>query len=59
MAEVIRDALERELSHGTDRATRWGRALSAIGKFRDRDSATDAAERHDDYLTEIYEEGLR
>lgn len=59
MAEVIREALDRELSHGSSRSELWERALSVAGKYRDKDGATDVAERHDDYLAEIYEEELR
>jgi hypothetical protein len=58
MAEVIRDALDRELQT-SDRKALWERALSVVGKFRDIDGATDVSERHDDYLAEIYEEDLR
>lgn len=57
LAEVVRQALDHELQ--SERRSAWKRALSAVGGFRDKDGATDVAERHDDYLAEIYEEDLR
>jgi hypothetical protein len=59
MAEVIRQALDRELRSGSDRTERWRRALSVVGKFHDIEGKTDVSERHDDYLADIYEEDLR
>lgn len=58
LAEVVREALDHELQ-GESRNARWERALSVIGKFRDPQGPGDVAERHDDYLAEIYEEDLR
>ena len=58
MAEVIREALDHELGQ-PERSDRWGRALAAVGKFRDLEGATDVSARHDDYLAEVYEEDLR
>jgi len=58
IAEVIRDALDR-LPDRDDRAERWARALAVIGTGHDIEGKTDVAERHDEYLADIYEEDLR
>lgn len=58
VAEVIRDALER-LPDRDDRAERWARALAAVGTGHDIEGKTDVAERHDEYLADIYDEDLR
>ncbi len=47
--------------HGVDlliaedeRKSRWDRLMQAVGSCRDVHRACDVAERHDEYLTEIY-----
>jgi Arc/MetJ-type ribon-helix-helix transcriptional regulator len=59
MAKVIRDAVDR-LPDRDDRAERFARALEAIraGSFHDVEGKTDVAERHDEYLADIYEQDL-
>lgn len=52
MAEIIRQALERELGIG-ERAEARERMIRAIGGFRS--GLHDVSERHDDYLVEAYE----
>ena len=60
MAEVIREAVDLLPDRG-DRTARWERALEAIrgSRFRDVEGKTDVAERHDEYLADIYEQDLR
>ena len=55
VAAVIRQAVDGLLQTTTDsRAERYSLASSLVGKFADRDSATDVATHHDDYLEESY-----
>jgi hypothetical protein len=55
MATLIREAVDRTLAD--DDAIRLRkRALAMAGGFRDREGATDVAERHDDYLAEAFED---
>jgi len=60
MAEVIREAVDR-LAEGDDRAGRFTRALEAVraGRGHDIEGKDDVAERHDEYLTDIYADDLR
>jgi Arc/MetJ-type ribon-helix-helix transcriptional regulator len=58
MAEVIREAVDR-LPDRNDRAERFARALAVAGTGHDIDGKTDVAERHDEYLADIYEQDLR
>lgn len=60
MASLVRSAVD-ELLLGEDLETRWERAMSVVGKFRDRDGATDVSERHDEYFVEaiLSDERLR
>lgn len=59
MAKVIREAIDR-LPERDDRAERFARALEVIraGGFHDVEGKTDVAERHDEHLADIYEQGL-
>jgi hypothetical protein len=55
MATLIREAVDRTLAD--DDAIRLRkRARAMAGGFRDREGATDVAERHDDYLAEAFED---
>lgn len=47
------DLVLAEQAHPT-REEQWRRALEVVGRFSDVEGATDVAERHDDYLDEIY-----
>jgi hypothetical protein len=58
MATVIREAVD-ELLDGDDYQARVRRALAAVGKFRDREGATDLGVNHDKYLAEAYEDWRR
>jgi hypothetical protein len=58
MAEVIRGAIDL-LPDRDDRAERFARALAVAGVGRDVEGKTDVAERHDEYLADIYEADLR
>jgi Arc/MetJ-type ribon-helix-helix transcriptional regulator len=53
MAALVRDGVERVLAE-QDREELWGRALSVVGKYRDREGARDVAENHDGYLEAGY-----
>lgn len=53
MAELIRQAVREMLENSTDRERRR-RSLNVVGQFRSGHS--DIAERHDDYLAEVYGE---
>lgn len=53
MAALVREAVDRGLRHD-EIAARRARALSVIGRFRDKDGATDVSVRHDDYLAEAF-----
>jgi Ribbon-helix-helix protein, copG family len=55
LASVIRESVDRTLEQD-DRAVLWERAFAVIGKYRDKDGATDVAERHDDYLADAYQD---
>jgi len=57
MAEVIREAVER-LPERDDRAERWARARSVLGRFRDIEGRTDVSVRHDEYLAQAIEAEL-
>jgi hypothetical protein len=58
LAAVIRDAVDRALEQ-ENRAALWERAFEVVGKYRDREGATDVSERHDDYVVEAYEDWRR
>jgi len=53
MAALVRDGVERVLAE-QDREELWRRALSVVGKYRDREGARDVAENHDRYLEDAY-----
>lgn len=53
MAALIREGVDRTLE-GDERALMWEGALSVLGKYTDRDGATDVAEEHDRYLDDAY-----
>ncbi|MGE5226776.1 MAG: ribbon-helix-helix protein, CopG family [Planctomycetaceae bacterium] len=57
MAKVSREAIDR-LPERDDRAERFARALEVIraGGFRDVEGKTEIAERHDEFLADIYEQ---
>ena len=52
MAALIREAVDELVSRGSERDVRWERAMSVVGKYRDREGATDVAENHDRYFAE-------
>jgi hypothetical protein len=58
MATVVREAIDQVLE-GDEYQARVRRALSAIGKYRDREGATDVAVNHDKYLADAYEDWRR
>jgi post-segregation antitoxin (ccd killing protein) len=58
IAALIREAVDRSLA-GDDRERRWELAMSVVGKYRDRDGATDVSTRHDDYFADAIEERWR
>lgn len=55
MAALIREGVERTLEQ-EERAALWERAFTVVGKYRDKDGATDVSERHDDYLADAYQD---
>lgn len=57
IAQVVREAVDAQL-RASDREARWSAAESFIGKFADREGATDVALRHDHYLALAFEEDL-
>ena len=59
MAALIRESVERILRDGSDHDRKWERALATVGRFRDRKSAPDVAEKHDAYLEEAYRDWRR
>jgi hypothetical protein len=58
MAEVIRELIDRA-PEGDDRAERFARAIAVAGTGHDIEGKTDVAERHDEYLADIYFRDLR
>jgi Arc/MetJ-type ribon-helix-helix transcriptional regulator len=59
MAALVREAVDRMIERDDDREERWRRALSVVGKYRDKEGATDVAVNHDKYLAEAYEDWRR
>lgn len=56
VAALVRQAVDGLLeSQEEDRSDRWSRAASLIGRFEDREAATDLAEEHDEYLEDAFE----
>lgn len=53
MAALIREAVDRTYG-GADEEARWRRALDAIGGFRS--DRSDVSERHDDALTDAFDQ---
>ncbi len=53
MAELIRQGVDRILEE-QERAEKWRRASALLGRYTDRDGATDVSVNHDKYLDEIY-----
>jgi post-segregation antitoxin (ccd killing protein) len=51
VAELVRRAIDKSLEE-TERDEQWRRASALVGRYRD--SAEDLAERHDDYLDDVY-----
>ena len=58
VAALIRDSVDHALER-EDRAALWERAFEVIGKYGDREGATDVSEGHDDYLVEAYDDWRR
>ena len=58
MAAVIRELIDRAPDRD-DRAERFARALAAAGTGHDIEGRSDVAERHDEYLADIYYQDLR
>jgi len=54
MAALIREAVDRIAGEGSNEDEKWERAMAAVGKFRDKDGATNVGEEHDRYLEEAY-----
>ncbi len=55
MAEMIRRYVDRGLKEeATERGRLYARAADLIGRFPDREGATDLAEEHDRYLDEAF-----
>jgi hypothetical protein len=56
VAELVRRSVDRALREEAGKpAARYENAARLIGAFHDRDSATDLAKRHDDYLRDAFE----
>ena len=55
MAALIRAAVDQYVSTGSDLEARWERALSVLGRYRDKEGATDVAVEHDRYLDEAFD----
>ena len=56
MAEVIRRFIDRGLEEERPtRAEQYDRARQLVGRFEDREGATDLAEAHDAYLDPAFE----
>jgi hypothetical protein len=58
VAELVRRGVDLYLRQceGPSEDELWERSFKAIGRFSDREGATDVAENHDRYLDEIYGE---
>ena len=55
LSEMVRRCVIRYFhEEAPSREELYARAATAIGKFQDRDGATDVSERHDDYLDEAF-----
>jgi hypothetical protein len=54
MSAVIRRCLDESLERGLDRAAHYERAARLIGRFPDRQRATDLAAGHDRHLDEAF-----
>jgi len=57
VAELVREGIDLLLLQ-EDRRKRWRRAWKAVGAGHEPAGASDVAERHDDYLREIYARDL-
>lgn len=53
MAALIREAVDRTYTDGSDATARWRRALDSVGGFRS--DRSDVAERHDDALVDAFD----
>lgn len=53
MAALIREAVDRTYTDGSDATARWRRALNSVGGFRS--DRSDVAERHDDALADAFD----
>jgi predicted DNA-binding protein len=58
LAALIRESVDRTLADDS-RAADWSRAHAVLGKYRDREGATDVSSRHDDYLADAVEDWRR
>ena len=55
MAEVIRQCVDTALAaQETDPAALYARAIDLVGRFSDKQDATDLAVEHDRYLDESF-----
>jgi hypothetical protein len=55
ISEMVRRCIVRYFQEeAPDRDELYVRASALIGKFKDRQDATDVSERHDDYLDEAF-----
>lgn len=55
LSEMVRRCVERYLEQESpSNEELYRRAAAVIGKFHDREGATDVSERHDDYLDEAF-----
>jgi hypothetical protein len=52
MAEMVRRCIETGLDEAAEQATRFARASTVLGRFRDPTGARDVAANHDVYLDE-------
>jgi len=52
LAEVVREAVRRELDEALDRRTLYRRAARLIGAFDDRAKSRDLSRRHDAYFSQ-------
>ena len=61
LSALVREGVERVLAEEEGKM-KWKRFWDIVGKFHDKDGATDVSVRHDDYLADIYADdktGLR
>ena len=54
LSQLVREGADHLLTVG-NRDERWSRLLEVAGRSRDRDGRDDVAQRHDEYLLEVWE----